>query len=110
MEKIYYDVIYLTACGVNSVRPSEAFLMELKRRGEENRAADTQAGQQVSYLEQLYRVSRAHSLDALVGSTLRQAGNNNSLQNRSCSLGAEYSLSGYPNSCCFSCPPLPLPH
>lgn len=74
MEKIYYDVIYLTACGVNSVRPSEAFLMELKRRGEENRAADTQAGQQVSYLEQLYRVSRAHSLDALVGSTLRQAG------------------------------------
>lgn len=45
MEKIYYDVIYLTACGVNSVRPSEAFLMELKRRGEEDRAVDIQAAE-----------------------------------------------------------------
>lgn len=74
MEKIYIDVLYLAACGVNHVRPSEAFLTELGRRVEEDKAAEAQAGRCVPYPEQLYWVSRAHSLDALVGSTLQQAG------------------------------------
>lgn len=55
MEKIYYDMIYLSACGVNNTPADKEVLGEVD-------------------LEKLYRISRKHFLDALVGTTLKKTG------------------------------------
>jgi len=55
MEKIQYDMIYLAACGVNKALPEKSFLEALD-------------------MEKVYRLSVAHYLEALVGTTLKQAG------------------------------------
>lgn len=55
MEKIQYDMIYLAACGVNKALPGKSFLEALD-------------------MEKVYRLSVAHYLEALVGTTLKQAG------------------------------------
>ena len=59
MQRIYYDMIYLAACGVNGMQPSDEFIRELKR--DEGK------------MEMLYLMSRAHFLDALVGTVLKEA-------------------------------------
>ena len=48
-------MVYLAACGVNSVRPEQEYLNGLD-------------------IEKLYQLSHGHSLDALVGTVLKQAG------------------------------------
>lgn len=55
MNKTQYDMVYLAACGVNSVRPEQEYLNGLD-------------------IEKLYQLSHGHSLDALVGTVLKQAG------------------------------------
>lgn len=52
MWKVYYDMIYLAACGVNGVSPKREYLNELD-------------------MAKLEQVSHAHMLDALVGMTLK---------------------------------------
>lgn len=74
MQSIYRDIIYLAGCGVNRVQPSEHFLSELRRKEENNETFDTRSGQEASYMEMLFHMSKAHFLDALVGRTLQQAG------------------------------------
>lgn len=71
---IQYDMIYLAACGVNKVKLSEQFLTELKNRVDSHETFETKNGQRLVYMDMLYYMSRSHSLDALVGSTLKQAG------------------------------------
>lgn len=55
MEKTYYDLIYLATCGVNQIAVDKSVLGEVD-------------------LEQLYKVSRTHYLEALVGTTLKKSG------------------------------------
>lgn len=55
MEKTYYDMIYLAACGINGIRPDMAVLGE------------------VDYVN-LYCTCRDHFLEALVGIALKNAG------------------------------------
>lgn len=55
MEKTQYDMIYLAACGVDGVSPDKEFLNGLD-------------------MEELYRFSFGHFMDALVGTTLKQVG------------------------------------
>jgi len=55
LNKIQYDMIYLAACGVDKVIPNKEFL----------NGVDS---------EKLYHLSGTHFLDALVGTTLKQAG------------------------------------
>lgn len=55
MNKVQYDLIYLAACGVNNVRADRAVLGDVD-------------------MEELYRISCTHFLDALVGTTLKHAG------------------------------------
>lgn len=55
MEKVQYDMIYLSACGVNRIIPKREYLEKME-------------------LEKVYRLSATHFLDALVGTTLKQAG------------------------------------
>ncbi|MBQ3544637.1 MAG: nucleotidyltransferase family protein [Lachnospiraceae bacterium] len=55
MKKTQYDMIYLAACGVDGVSPEKEFLNGLD-------------------MEKLYRLSYSHFMDALVGTTLKQAG------------------------------------
>jgi len=54
MQQVQYDMIYLAACGVNQVQPEVEYLKKIN-------------------IEELYRLSRTHYLDALVGMTLKQA-------------------------------------
>ncbi len=60
MKKIYYDLLYLTACGVNQIKPSDKCL--------ENYINNIEG------LENLYKVSCRHFLESLVGMTLKNAG------------------------------------
>ena len=60
MRKVYYDLLYLSSCGVNRIAPSEACLTAYQSNQEA--------------LQKLYRFSRAHFLDALIGMTLQRAG------------------------------------
>lgn len=55
MKRIELDMIYLLSCGVNRITPDEKYLKEID-------------------LENLYRMSCAHSVDALIGMVLKQAG------------------------------------
>jgi len=55
MNRIYYNMLYLAACGINGTKPDMAVLGE----------AD---------IEQLYRISKAHQIDALVGTSVKNAG------------------------------------
>ena len=55
MNKTQYDMIYLAACGVDGVIPEKEFINEVD-------------------IEKLYHLSRAHFVDALVGTALKQAG------------------------------------
>ena len=59
MKRLYYDAIYLMACGVNRRAPSP----ECLRRYEDPEEA-----------LQLYRFCRSHFLEALVGTTLQKGG------------------------------------
>ena len=54
MEKVQYDIIYLAACGVNNVRADKTVLGDID-------------------MEALYRTSCTHFLDALAGTTLKDA-------------------------------------
>lgn len=73
MQRIQYDAIYLAACGVNRLQPSPEFLMELRRKQERKEMVKTKTGQEVPYMEMLHCMSRAHFLDALVGTVLKEA-------------------------------------
>lgn len=73
MKEIYYDIIYLAACGVNGVQPSDEFIRKLKRKEEKKETSGKKTEKEVPYMEMLYRISRAHFLDALVGTVLKQA-------------------------------------
>ena len=55
MRNIQYDMIYLAACGVNGSSPEAEFIKELD-------------------LEKMYQLSYMHSMEALIGMVLRQAG------------------------------------
>ena len=55
MNKIQYDMIYLTSCGVDGVIPENEFITGVD-------------------IEKLYHLSCTHFVDALVGTTLKQAG------------------------------------
>lgn len=55
MNKSYYDMIYLLSCGANNVIPEQAFIKELE-------------------LETIFQISCAHSLEAFIGMTLKNAG------------------------------------
>lgn len=55
MNKTLYDMLYLVACGIHGVSPDKAKIEELN-------------------LDELYKVSRKHLLEALVGMTLKSAG------------------------------------
>lgn len=55
MKKIQYDLLYLAACGVKGTCPAANRVQEMN-------------------LENLYRISRMHSIEALVGTVLEKAG------------------------------------
>ena len=55
MNKSYYDMIYLLSCGANNVIPEQAFIKEME-------------------LETIFQISCAHSLEAFIGMTLKNAG------------------------------------
>lgn len=55
MEKTGYAMLYLAACGVEGVSPDKEFLNGVDK-------------------EKLYRLSHAHFIDAIVGTTLKKAG------------------------------------
>lgn len=57
MDKIMYDMLALLSCGVNGTKPSQKLVDSSKE-----------------YLTQLYNISRAHFVDALTGTVLKQAG------------------------------------
>ena len=52
---MYYDLIYLAACGINRICPDGAMLSGVD-------------------VERLFRISRSHFMDALVGTSLQNAG------------------------------------
>ena len=55
MDKLHYDMLYLSACGINGIFPDRAVLGEVNEK-------------------ELYRISYMHFLDALVGTSLKKAG------------------------------------
>ena len=55
MNKVYYDMIYLLSCGANNRIPEQDFINNLE-------------------MEHIFQLSRAHSLEALIGTTLKNAG------------------------------------
>ena len=55
MNKVYYDMIYLLSCGANNRIPEQDYIKDLD-------------------MEHLFRLSRVHSLEALIGTTLKNAG------------------------------------
>lgn len=55
MNKIQYDMLYLSACGINGICPDRLVLGELNEK-------------------ELYCISYTHFLDALVGTSLKKAG------------------------------------
>lgn len=55
MNKNLYDMVYLVTCGIHKVTPDKEKIKELD-------------------LDELYKVSRRHLLEALVGMTLKSAG------------------------------------
>lgn len=55
MEKLYYDMIYLAACGINGICPEKTVLGEVDA-------------------QKLYSLCYVHFLDALVGTALKKAG------------------------------------
>lgn len=55
MNKIYCQLIYLLACGVNNISPKKEYLQDVDVQG-------------------LYYISASHQLDALVGTTLKKTG------------------------------------
>lgn len=55
MDKLHYDMLYLSACGINGICPDRAVLGEVNEK-------------------ELYRISYTHFLDALVGTALKKAG------------------------------------
>lgn len=60
LKKIYCDILYLTACVVNAVKPAEGCLVAYREEPER--------------LEELYCSSHAHYLDTLVGMAFRETG------------------------------------
>ena len=55
MDKLHYDMLYLSACGINGICPDRVVLGEVNEK-------------------ELYRISYMHFLDALVGTALKKAG------------------------------------
>lgn len=55
MDKLYFQFIYLISCAVNKISPSKEFLDDIDQ-------------------ERLFKLSSAHSLDAIVGTTLKASG------------------------------------
>ena len=55
MRKVEFNMIYLASCGVNESNPDAEFIKEID-------------------LEQLYDMSCVHSMEALIGMVLKQAG------------------------------------
>lgn len=60
LKEVYRDVLYLTACAVNDVKPAEQCLAACR--------------EEPGRLEELYRSSRAHYLDTLTGMALKETG------------------------------------
>lgn len=54
MNKVYQQMIYLAACGINRISPKKEYLQD----------ADVQ---------RLYQISASHQMDALIGNTLQKA-------------------------------------
>ena len=74
MQKVCLDMIYLAACGVNRVKPCDAFLKEIKAKGiTKEEGALNESVINASYMEKLYQMSKVHMLEALVGMTLQQS-------------------------------------
>jgi len=55
MEKVHYDMLYLSACGINGICPDRSVLGEVNEK-------------------ELYVTSYSHFLDVLVGTTLKYTG------------------------------------
>ncbi len=60
MLKIYYDMLYLSACGVNNIKPSEKCLDAYRTENKEK--------------SELFNLSCKHFLDTLIGMTLQKSG------------------------------------
>lgn len=71
MQRIKYDMIYLSICGLKRERPSDKFIeafYELKEVKLNSNSEKT-----CSYLDALFRLSKFHFLDSLIGTVLKQA-------------------------------------
>ena len=75
MEKVYYDLVYLAACGVNQVKPAKECLTSYERK---RKSGEGEPDSEMQIIDEnvrnLYRFSCRHFLEALVGMTLKEAG------------------------------------